>query len=72
MFALVLVLCFQQAFAWPFNAVSLAQRDVDPSHHPHPPGSPEFWTKLFISVVLVLAGGVFAGYASCPALIVRL
>jgi hypothetical protein len=24
-------------------------------------GSPEFWWKLIISVVLVLAGGVFAG-----------
>lgn len=26
------------------------------------PGSPEFWWKLIISVVLVLTGGVFAGY----------
>ena len=25
------------------------------------PGSPEFWYKLVISTVLVLAGGVFAG-----------
>ncbi|KAI0324347.1 DUF21-domain-containing protein [Cubamyces sp. BRFM 1775] len=26
-----------------------------------PPGSPEFWYKLIVSIVLVLAGGVFAG-----------
>lgn len=25
------------------------------------PGSPEFWYKVIISIVLVLAGGVFAG-----------
>lgn len=25
------------------------------------PGSPDFWTKLIISIGLVLAGGVFAG-----------
>ena len=31
--------------------------EVEPAH----PGSSEFWTKLFVSVVLVLAGGVFAG-----------
>jgi hypothetical protein len=30
---------------------------------PHPPGSQEFLTKLIISGLLVLAGGVFAGYA---------
>ena len=28
-------------------------------------GSPEFWYHLAISVVLVLAGGVFAGYVCC-------
>ena len=28
---------------------------------PHPPGTPEFWTKLIVSGFLVLAGGVFAG-----------
>lgn len=27
-----------------------------------PKGSPEFWWKLTISMGLVLAGGVFAGY----------
>ena len=26
-----------------------------------PPGSPEFWYKLIVAIVLVLAGGVFAG-----------
>ncbi|KAI8983294.1 DUF21-domain-containing protein [Trametes punicea] len=26
-----------------------------------PPGSPEFWYKLIVSIALVLAGGVFAG-----------
>ena len=33
-------------------------------HHVHEPvGSPEFCVKIAISAVLVLAGGVFAGYA---------
>lgn len=26
-------------------------------------GSPEFWYKVLLSIALVLAGGVFAGYA---------
>ena len=31
-------------------------------------GSPEFWYKLVVSIGLVLAGGVFAGYTpiTCP------
>ena len=29
---------------------------------PAEPGSSEFWTKLLVSVGLVLAGGVFAGF----------
>jgi hypothetical protein len=28
-----------------------------------PVGSPRFWWKLIISMLLVLGGGVFAGYA---------
>ena len=36
---------------------------LDPSDEPgEQPGSPEFWYKLVISIGLVLAGGVFAGY----------
>lgn len=40
------------------------------SHDPpkateEPVGSPEFWGKIAISALLVLAGGVFAGY-ECP------
>ena len=26
------------------------------------PGSPEFWWKIGLSALLVIAGGVFAGY----------
>jgi metal transporter CNNM len=36
------------------------------------PGSSEFWTKLVISVGLVLAGGVFAGYVRLLLTIFRL
>ncbi|KAG6856741.1 hypothetical protein H0H87_001341 [Tephrocybe sp. NHM501043] len=32
-----------------------------PRTHPAEPGSPDFWWRLLISAVLVLAGGVFAG-----------
>ncbi|CDO71718.1 hypothetical protein BN946_scf184920.g2 [Trametes cinnabarina] len=34
----------------------------EPQDEPgEPPGSPEFWYKLIVSIALVLAGGVFAG-----------
>ena len=32
------------------------------------PGSPEFWYKIIVSAILVLAGGVFAGYVQLDAL----
>ena len=46
--------------ASPFSAV-----EVDPSgigDDGEEFGSPAFWYKLILSVALVLAGGVFAGY----------
>jgi len=63
MTSLVLMLGFRLALASPFDAVPLDQLNIHSFEHPHPPGSQEFWTKLVISVILVLAGGVFAGYA---------
>jgi metal transporter CNNM len=36
----------------------LADKPIEPED---PPDSPVFWWKLGLSVVLVLAGGVFAG-----------
>ena len=36
-------------------------------HGGHPreePGSPEFWWKIGLSALLVVAGGVFAGYVT--------
>ena len=33
----------------------------EPAGHVEEPGSPAFWSKLAISCVLVLIGGVFAG-----------
>jgi hypothetical protein len=36
-------------------------------HVEHPsekPGSPEFWWKIGLSALLVVAGGVFAGYVT--------
>lgn len=38
------------------------QYDVQPIASEEPVGSPEFWWKLVISMILVLGGGVFAGY----------
>jgi hypothetical protein len=61
---LVFLLCFSNAFSWPLGATTLNMLELNPKKHPIPPGTPEFWTKLFISGFLVLAGGVFAGYLS--------
>jgi hypothetical protein len=48
--------------AWPLGAVEI--NDISSVvKSPHAPGTPEFYWKLCISVVLVLAGGVFAGLA---------
>ncbi|KJA20892.1 hypothetical protein HYPSUDRAFT_42714 [Hypholoma sublateritium FD-334 SS-4] len=44
-------------FASPYLRLKTVPGEVEPAH----PGSSEFWTKLVVSVVLVLAGGVFAG-----------
>lgn len=43
-----------------FNVVAPVEDD-EPGE---PPGSPEFWYKLIVAIILVLAGGVFAGYAA--------
>ncbi|KAL1952382.1 hypothetical protein VTO73DRAFT_1531 [Trametes versicolor] len=40
-----------------FNVVAPVEDD-EPGE---PPGSPEFWYKLIVAIILVLAGGVFAG-----------
>jgi len=43
------------------------------SHLEHPkkeePGSPEFWWKIGLSALLVVAGGVFAGYVTLSLII---
>ncbi|KAL1737991.1 hypothetical protein HDZ31DRAFT_70528 [Schizophyllum fasciatum] len=52
----VLVFILHRALASPFYA-----QMVPPGEEEAPKGSPEFWWKLAISAVLVLAGGVFAG-----------
>ena len=36
---------------------------AEPTEPEEEPGSAAFWGKLGLSAVLVLAGGVFAGYA---------
>lgn len=46
---------FKRSSEW---AVTLAEKPIEPED---PPDSPVFWWKLGLSVVLVLAGGVFAG-----------
>ncbi|KAF8168559.1 hypothetical protein B0H34DRAFT_64283 [Crassisporium funariophilum] len=51
-----LVLLLRTAFASPY-----LKRSVPDHEPPAEPGSSEFWSKLFISIALVLAGGVFAG-----------
>ncbi|KAI0761146.1 DUF21-domain-containing protein [Trametes elegans] len=38
-----------------------AASEPGPDGPGEPPGSPEFWYKLIVAIVLVLAGGVFAG-----------
>lgn len=38
------------------------RNNVPAEEPPAEPGSSEFWSKLLISVGLVLAGGVFAGF----------
>ena len=38
------------------------RNNVPVEEPPAEPGSPDFWTKLLVSVGLVLAGGVFAGF----------
>lgn len=43
-----------------FNVVAPVEDD-EPGE---PPGSPEFWYKLVVAIILVLAGGVFAGYVA--------
>ncbi|OJT12904.1 Protein MAM3 [Trametes pubescens] len=59
---LPLLAALQPANAFPtllslFNAVAPVEDD-EPGE---PPGSPEFWYKLVVAIILVLAGGVFAG-----------
>ena len=46
------------AFASPYFIFRNTLRDEGSAE----PGLSEFWTKLVISIGLVLAGGVFAGY----------
>lgn len=60
MIYLTILLCFQTVYASPFFTAA----GVKAVREPHPPGSPEFYSKLIISTVLVLAGGMFAGYVS--------
>ena len=49
----------KRAASWAHVAVdAMSEKPIDPED---PPGSPAFWWKLGLSVVLVLAGGVFAG-----------
>ena len=61
MISLLSFLCFRLVRA---SFISITNREaVESVEKPHPPGTPEFYWKLFISGVLVLAGGVFAGYA---------
>ncbi|KAI5885072.1 DUF21-domain-containing protein [Schizophyllum commune H4-8] len=52
----VLIFIIHRALASPFYA-----QVVPAGEEEAPKGSPEFWWKLAISAVLVLAGGVFAG-----------
>jgi metal transporter CNNM len=47
---------------WATVGITLAADTAAPIEPEDPPDSPEFWWKLSLSVVLVLAGGVFAGY----------
>ncbi|PPQ83850.1 hypothetical protein CVT25_000909 [Psilocybe cyanescens] len=51
-----LVFLLRTASASPFFRTNIPGED-----EPAEPGSSEFWTKVFISIGLVLAGGVFAG-----------
>ena len=53
----VVLFLLRAVFATPYLRLKNVPVEVEPAH----PGSSEFWTKLFVSVVLVLAGGVFAG-----------
>lgn len=58
--SLPLLLHISLAHAVPYlTAATGAGTEKD--EHGEAPGSPEFWWKLIISVVLVLTGGVFAG-----------
>ncbi|KAF9527885.1 hypothetical protein CPB83DRAFT_883890 [Crepidotus variabilis] len=61
---LVLLFCFYSVYGEPdsMQEVQLSHRPKHKTGHPgSEPGSPEFWYHLGVSVVLVLAGGVFAG-----------
>ena len=48
-----------RSYATPLTTMVVAE----PTEPEEEPGSAAFWGKLGLSAVLVLAGGVFAGYA---------
>ena len=52
----VLLLIVKATIASPFFGTIVTPRHVPDRW------SPEFWYRILVSVVLVLAGGVFAGY----------
>lgn len=51
-----LIFLLRAALASPY-----IRKNVPIDTEPVKPGSSEFWSKVIISVLLVLAGGVFAG-----------
>jgi len=53
-----LLFLLRVAFASPYSKLRTAQIAEE---GPADPGSSEFWTKLTLSIGLVLLGGVFAG-----------
>ncbi|KAI0638903.1 DUF21-domain-containing protein [Trametes polyzona] len=59
---LALLGSLQPAHALPTLLSLLSSVEPVPDDSPgEPPGSPQFWYKLIVAIVLVLAGGVFAG-----------
>jgi hypothetical protein len=58
-YSTALLLVSKAATASPFLA------KVKTPHHVPEPWSPDFWYRILLSAVLVLAGGVFAGYVAC-------
>jgi metal transporter CNNM len=57
-YSTALLLVSKAVTASPFLQLATAKTP----HHVPEPWSPEFWERILLSAVLVLAGGVFAGY----------